>query len=138
MDISLKENFGPILSTHPEYKWLLVRLLASLIYHEDYLQKVVTAIPSHPFSSIPILNNIELTTYLKKFISIKPSVVIPIPTGIPPHVKQIKKLEKLTRYSSETLKVVKNLLPKIESSVKVAIEESSVHSGMVTPERGKR
>ena len=65
-------------------------------------------------------------------------MVIPIPTGIPPHVKQIKKLEKLTRYSSEILKVVKNLLPKIETSFKVAIEESSVCSGMVTPERGKR
>ena len=133
MDIALKENFGPILSTHPEYKWLLVRLLASLIYHEDYLRKVVIAIPSHPFSSIPILNNIELTTYLKKLISIKPSAVIPIPTGIPPHVKQIEKLEKLTMYCSETLKVVKNMVPKIESSVKVAIEESSVRSGMVTP-----
>lgn len=61
-------------------------------------------------------------------------MVIPIPTGSPPHVKQSKKLEKLPRYSSKTLKVVKNLLPKIESSVKVAIEESSVRSGMVTPD----
>ena len=30
--------------------------------------------------------------------------------------------------------MVKNLLPKIESSIKVAIEESSVCSGMVTPD----
>ena len=66
---------------------LLLRCLASVVYHSDTLLKVISSNQGHPFIQIPILNDPTLLAELKLLVTTKSSIKIDAPTGIPPHVK---------------------------------------------------
>jgi hypothetical protein len=63
---------------------LLLRLLPSIIYHEEFLREQIRAVPGHPFSKIAILQRPELMEALKPLVTLEPSGTVLISTGIPP------------------------------------------------------
>ena len=73
-------------------KGLLLRSLASVVYHSEILSHVIISQPGHPFAQIHLLNKQDLLTELKSLLSIKPSSKINSPTGIPPHVKMMSQV----------------------------------------------
>ena len=75
----------------------LLRCLASIVYHSDKLKKVACSNPKHPFNSITILNNNEFLVELKKLVTIEKSLRLAMPTGIPPHVETLKKLDTIVK-----------------------------------------
>ena len=65
----------------PNIKGLLLRCLASVIYHSEALIQVIDTEPGHPFSQIPILSQRLLLKELKGVVTINPSPKINSPTG---------------------------------------------------------
>ena len=83
--------YGPILVQWAETKQdptsLLLRVLASVVHHFDWIKSIGAARTNHPFYSIPLMFKRELVETLKGLISIKPLLVIEAATGIPSHVE---------------------------------------------------
>ena len=75
--------------------FLLLRLLASVIFHFGWLKKVASTHTDHKFHNIPLMFRPDLVMSLNKIVNIHPSVVIAAPTGIPPHVDHILKVQVL-------------------------------------------
>lgn len=92
-------NFGKIATAHcdtnQDPSGLLSLLLASIVYHSDWLKSICAKYPSHPFHLIPILNDNELLLELKKLVTLEPNDHVPMATGIPAHVSHNKKLDQI-------------------------------------------
>ena len=104
--------YGPILNnwadTPQDPTGLLLRLLASVVYHFDWIQSMSQSGTEHIFNAIPLVFKPELVEELKKLVTIEPSVIIDEATGIPPHVEHCFKLEKLLGVANECLQLLKN------------------------------
>jgi hypothetical protein len=57
-------------------KSILIRIFASLVYHSDALIEVASKKEGHPFWNIPILQDKEMLTQLKKLITTDKSPII--------------------------------------------------------------
>ena len=68
---------------------LLLRCLASIVYHRDKLKNLISLNPKHPFHKIPILNDNELLSILKTIVTINPSHVLSQPTVSPLSVQLV-------------------------------------------------
>jgi hypothetical protein len=117
---------------YKDHTWLFHLLLASMVYHSDFTGEIIAEVPSHPFAGLAIRQATELSTYLKKYISIKPSHKMKA-TGVPPHVKQLELLRGLTEHAMSSLRVVSSLVPHIQSGITDAIENAAIRGGHVTP-----
>ena len=104
--------YGPILNvwanTAQDPSGLLLRLLASIVHHFDWVQKMARTSTKHPFNAIPLIFKPELVKELKALITIEPSIVIEKPTGIPPHVEHISKIQHVLTVANECLQLLKN------------------------------
>jgi hypothetical protein len=69
---------------------LFCKVLASVVYHSDFLQSIIRRVPGHPFAAIALLNSPALLRELKALVTINPSPQISTATGIPPHVHHAK------------------------------------------------
>ena len=65
---------------------LLLRVLASVIYHFDWIKSLACLQTDHPFDSISLLFDTNLVEELRQMVTTDPSNFIREPTGIPPHV----------------------------------------------------
>jgi hypothetical protein len=121
-----------VVSKYKDYRWLFHLLLASIVYHSDFTEQIIADVPNHPFAGLPLRQATELLTYLKKYVTIKPSRKMKA-TGVPPHVKQLKILSVLIDQTQSILKALSNLLPQMRESIAEAIENASINGGHVTP-----
>ena len=93
--------YGPILVAcdgKPENPaGLLLRCLASLIFHSGALMEVMVKHPGHDFSKISILqHDHELLDGLKELVTTDPTPeVMTVATGMPPHVGTAQQLSKV-------------------------------------------
>ena len=82
--------FGDVVTVHSgtnhDPSGLLLLLLASMVHHSDWLIGICSRYPSHPFHSLPLLNDNQLLTELKRLVTLEPNNHVPIATGVPPHV----------------------------------------------------
>ena len=110
--------YGPIIQ-----KWggsqmdptgLLLRLLASVIHHFDWIKKMANTRTDHPFNAIPLMFCPEIVTELKTIVSIEPSMVISEATGIPPHVEHSIKLHTLLTVENECLSLLERQVDDIK------------------------
>ena len=67
---AMKIMYGPILDKYQDNAeidptGLLLMVLASVVYHSNWMSGIVTRKPGHPFSLIPLLNHPELLERLK-------------------------------------------------------------------------
>ena len=78
--------FGPIIKEWgPKcaIEGILLLLLASIVYHSEYLLSFIAANSAHPFLSIPVLLQIDLLNKLKEMITIGSAGDVMKPTGVP-------------------------------------------------------
>ena len=73
--------YGPIINrwsgSNEDPTALLLRVLASVIYHFDWIQSQATALGTdHPFNSIPLMFKPELVLRLKGMITTKESSIL--------------------------------------------------------------
>ena len=104
--------YGPILtswSNKPQDPTaLLLRLLASVVYHFSWIEKMAQLTTDHPFNAVPLIFKPELVAELKKIVTTESSLVIHDATGIPPHVEHSIKLQKLLQIADECLNLLQN------------------------------
>ena len=137
IDEALTKNFKTI------YNWakknrtsnmiaILLRCLASLVHHSEALIEIIAKHPGHPFMNIPILNDKKLLNELKKIVTTNKSTIIHAPTGIPPHVKQMKMITELFEHLKEERDARKSLEERLVRTVEDAIEKNAVANGNIT------
>ena len=101
ISMAMEIMFGPILSkwanTPQDPTGLLLRLLANVVYHFDWIKSIARTRTDHPFNSIPLMFHLEVVDGLKEMVTTEPSPIIREATGIPPHVIQLAKLELLEK-----------------------------------------
>jgi hypothetical protein len=114
---------------------LLLRLLPSIIHHEEFLREQIRAFPGHPFSKIAILQRPELLEALKPLVSLEPSGTVLVSTGIPPHVSMQRQLKKVLDLCSNTLEEVKKIAVSVKDAVYGAVEEKALEQGQLTGEK---
>lgn len=128
--------YGPILaqwgdkSANPT--GLLLRVLASVVFHFDWVKKQARSNTSHPFNKIPLFARSELVTALSKLITTEPSTIIKKPTGIPPHVDQASKIHTLLGLVGKVLKSVQGQYEIIRQAVIDAMAERDDSNGQVS------
>ena len=74
--------YGTIIRNFESSVSILVCLLASVVYHGDWLIAVSVKKAGHPFSAIPLLQNPLLLARLKAKFTILPSPLMSQATGI--------------------------------------------------------
>ena len=108
---ALNLMYGPILSrwagTDQDPTGILLRFLASIIYHFEWIQQMASLSTDHPFNAIPLLFKADLVADLKSPVTTEPSPVISEATGIPPHVEHCSMLQRLLEMAHETLQILK-------------------------------
>ncbi len=134
----VKENFTNVYKMGEDennYKHIhpiLFMIFASLVHHSDALLEIATSVPSHPFLLIPILQEPNDLNKLKNLITTKPSNTINSPTGIPPHVQQNRKLNKLHELLMEDREERRNMMGNITEIVQETIEKNALNNGNLT------
>ena len=104
--------YGPILSkwakTPQDPTGTLLRYLASIYFHFEWIQKMANLSMDHPFNAIPLLFKPDLVDALAPLVTTEPSSVIKEASGIPPHVEHCSMLQCLLEMAHETLDILRN------------------------------
>ncbi len=125
------DNVGNLLQSNT--KAMLLRCLASMVHHSESLQAVINSDASHPFASIPIFSRPpSFLRELKKLISTTTSDRIRMPTGIPPHVEAMGRLDKLYKLILEEREERRNHYEDMKKIVADKIEEVAETNGQIT------
>ena len=119
--------YGPILDYHSNSHGILLLCLASVVYHSDFLEGVASKKPGHPLNLLPILHNDSLLAELKKLVVLKSDAITP--TGVPPHVEQIKFLEKIYMVVQKSVELLNTQIDSIKEAVTAAIDANDLRSG---------
>ena len=113
---------------------ILLRCLASIVYHSEKLLQTMTRYPGHDFAKLTILHDFPLLNNLKELVTVQPtSGVLVSPTGgIPPHVGLAVQL-------SEILKTLGHLVhqfgehgERLMETVEKALETKAWENGHIT------
>ena len=111
---------------------ILLRCLASIVYHSQKLKEIMHTSAGHPLNQISILNNQNLLNKLLPLITTKPSVKITSPTGIPPHVTVLVQLENVVSFLKKEKEERGNWEKKLQEIVENKIEENARQNGHLT------
>lgn len=122
-------------STKQDPTGLLLRLLASVIYHFDWVCEMAASSSDHPFKSLPLMFNTELVKRLKELITVEPSVVLDRPTGIPPHVEQLVEMQRIFNVINECLTLLRQHVVDIKQVVVDASNKRNERNGQVSGAR---
>ena len=79
----------------PNIIGILMRLLASMVHHSDFILSKISNDSLNPLAKIPIYADAHLLRNLKKLVQTKATTKIPKATGIPPHTSMICSLNDL-------------------------------------------
>ena len=126
---------------HPTSKPLLARCLAALVHHADWLRGELGDDHRH-FTQIRLFWEPELLQSLKPLVTILGSESHLVPTGIPPHVDNIVRMEKIIKTQQVMIDVQNKTLETLESTVTTTItntttsvlETRAAENGVVTVE----
>ena len=112
---------------------LLYKILPSLVYHSDEIRAVIAECDGHPFSNINLFKEVQVLEELKNIVTLDPTPdVCSMPTGIPPHVHQMKIAKAIWSSLQEMKEMQKTMVDEIKVAVKQALEERDSDMGMVT------
>ena len=75
---------------------ILLRCLASLVYHEDSIRKVIASRPAHPWKNLAIFSDQQLLKELKSLVTTDPTPgICDKATGTARHTKMMKAVNKI-------------------------------------------
>lgn len=127
--------FGDVVSAHSgtnhDPSGLLSLLLASMVHHSDWLIGVCARYPSHPFHSLPLLNDNNLLTELKCLVTLEPNSHVPIATGVPPHVSHTQAINEVKQVVTETKAYVITFKDDLKRAVSDAVDAKVESEGGV-------
>jgi hypothetical protein len=115
----------------------LLLCLASVVWNIEFLKTTAATIPGHPFSSIPLLSNVELLGELQLLVTIESDGHMTVATGIPPHIRQAVLIKSTLNICKETFEAVKLMAGGVADAVKKGFEEKAMECGQMTGERMK-
>ena len=131
--------YGPILKrwadTSVDPTGLLLRLLASVVHHSDWIKSIANKDPSHCFNDLPLILFPKLLDELKTIVSTEPSAILKKATGIPPHIEQSMKTRKILTTVTDILSAVNNQFVDFKKLVHEAFEERDLQNGQVSGAR---
>ena len=131
--------YGPILKrwacTSVDPTGLLLRLLASVVHHSDWIKYIASKNPSHCFNDLPLILFPKLLDELKNLVSTEPSSVLKKATGVPPHIEQSIKTRKILDTVTDILTAVNNQFVDFKKLVHEAFEERDLQNGQVSGAR---
>ena len=117
---------------------ILLRCLASVIYHADWLgsneRVVARATNSNGFQ---FFRTPALLKRLQEMVTTEPSEVMRQPTGIPPHIGLTKKTHEVLEVVNEVLKSMRIQNEKFGEVVHDVIERRAVENGQLTADAVK-
>ena len=116
---------------------LLLFVLASVIYHSEWLHNWVIVQPGHTFCLMPLRNNTEILSQLKLKVTLDAVGQSKHATGIPPHIENACLWSNMLRLCEETLATVKALTIQVKEAVKEAFEEKTEENGQLTSKQIK-
>ena len=119
--------FPNLIIKRPEKISIFTLLLATLINNSDFVSEVLKSEPLHFFCKLSIFDNVELVCRLKNKISMDISNIMR-PTGIPPHVSQLKILKEICDTNNKLM----DRLEHVKDDVKEALENVQVEAGQLT------
>jgi len=117
------QTMFPALSTVPQLSSILYLLLASLVYHFDFLHSTLPA--DHAFRFTPLFTEKDLLSSLRNVLVSGYESPYLVATGIPPHVEVYKLLEKNERSISTMPTLIMNGIAQV-------IEDKGVKAGHIT------
>jgi len=120
---------------------ILLRCLASVVYHEQKIQQIFAKCPDHAWKSLPLfLNNDNLLRELKKLVTTEPTKgFCDKSTGAASNTKLIKSVHQILhafdQYEKERVNMeetIKTLPAVVGDAVKKAMEEKALQNGHLT------
>ena len=130
--------YGPILEKYAggsiDPTGLLIRCLASVVYHSEFLADFAGEHPGHPFALLPLLNNTTLLSKLQSLVTLEPIGQIKKATGIPPYVNLAVQQKKILDLSLSTLQKVGDMTEAVREAVSKAYEDKAAENGQMTRE----
>ena len=127
-----RDEGGNVSSLRSNAKGILLRCLACMVYHYDELKKITIANPSHCFATMPLFTRPQLQLELSKLITMEVSDRIRMPTGIPPHVEAMGKLDELTKLIRQEREERLHHYEEIKATIGDKIEQIAEQNGQIT------
>jgi hypothetical protein len=127
--------FGPILEQWGDkcaLEGILLLLLASMVYHSEFLITQIAKNSKHPFQSIPILQQQDLLSQLKDLVTLEPRGEVTKPSGVPRHVKLMKRITKTFEKVENCISLQEKMLDELPQTIADAINDKAVEAGQVT------
>ena len=126
-------TFGDLLKKEASLVSILVRSLASIVYHSKSLISCMAENLGHDLTRLSILHNLEMLQHLQTIVSIEPTKgIIEKPTGIPPHVEMGNQLAKILKDLKELTQKVNDSNTILVGTIQNAIEDHQWQNGNVT------
>ena len=135
---ALKITYGEkLLETRKEFVPILIRCLASIVYHSTNLIKCMLSQPGRHFlNKVAILHHHELLNNLKRFVTIEPTPgVMEKPTGIPPHIEIGSQLATLISDVKGLISKTGKQTTELVGAISDAMEKHAWESGHLTAQR---
>jgi hypothetical protein len=127
--------FGNVVTAHSgtnhDPSGLLSLLLASMVHHSDWLIGMCAKYPSHPFHSLPLLNDNELLMELKSIVTLDPNNHVPMATGVPPHVSHTQAIKEVHKVCTETKENVAQFKEDLKQVISDAVDAKVALEGNV-------
>ena len=111
---------------------ILLRCLASIVYHSEFLKEIIKERPGHSLYQISVLNDNVLLGHLKEFITTEKSEKITAPTGIPPHIGLLSKIEILLKLIKSERNDRQTFEERLANTVENSIEQHAIQNGHLT------
>lgn len=118
-------------------KGVLIRCLASMVYHHNWMSKFISKNPSHPFSTLSLFQYPELVQQLSSKVTTEVTPSMPLATGIPPHIEHQKTLVKLLDCVEELKGLMEKQEETFQRGIEQAYEKYARNNGVVTRETVK-
>ena len=127
--------FGPILDSWGEkcaVEGILLPMLASIIYHSEFLLSKTVGNSGHPFLSIPILQQTELLRTVKELVTTDEGGEMKKATGVPRHVKMMKRVVEAFDKMDACMEKMEKIHDNLHETIGAAINAKAAESGHVT------
>lgn len=132
VDRAMHGMFGTLTKVHTSTNAILLLCLASIVHHSDEIDKVILKNPGHIFGSMYIFSDRKLLSELKELVTQEPSEGIRNATGVPPHVVQMRLMEKMNKTLGDVCLQINEQQSDLVRAVTDAIESNDIRSGVLT------
>ena len=107
-------------------------LLASMVFHSDWLLSMCAKYPDHSFHSIPVLNDLTLIQELKNnHLTLEPNKHVPIATGVLHQVAHARSLKQVNDKCDAIYEGQQSVREDLNQAVSDAVDEKVASEGGV-------